>query len=164
VEVVIILVVIVVIALIISVMNSNKPVADWDNDKLNYMLPKLEYAAAAQMRASNFEKYKEHRAKADEVILEIEKRLQEKLKATATKTADQTSPEDFHQFAQMMAMKSMDLLHRTMQEHECSEDEAKAIVANKAEELTKANIEAGMDEEEASEKAYNQLLGVNLQL
>lgn len=159
-EIILIIVVVVVIFLVIGGIDNDRPVSDWSDEKLERMLPKLEYAASAQIQARNLDKHNEHKKKAQEVKDEIEKRKQAKIEEIGEKTFDPNNTEEFAQLAQIMAEKSMNLLRTTMQENNCSEDEAKVIVANEIETLTKENINAGMNEEEANEKAFNQLLGI----
>lgn len=160
-EILIIVVVVIAVFWIIGGIDNNRPVSSWSDEKLSRMLGKLHHAASAQLNAGNYEKSGEHSNKAKEVEEEIERRKQNRIKELGEKQFDFNNTQDFAELAQLMAEKSLNILHRTMHENSCGEEEAKEIVSKKIEALTKKYTDEGLDEEEASEKAMQELLGIN---
>lgn len=138
-EIVIWVVIVIAVIFWLGGLDNNRPVKNWSDDKLIRMHPKL-------LAARQYEK-------SQEVKEEIERRAE---LARANALLDTIQPLDIAMM-QAMAKNTTILTVKTMEEHSCSEDQARTIIGERMDALKMKYTMQGCDEDTATHNALKEL-------
>lgn len=156
-EIVLIIVGIFVVLLVFGGIDNNRPVESWSDEKLQRMHGKLLHAAGTAQNAGNIQQAKERIEKANEVEIEIRKRMERNSINQKVNEIVNIANSDMGAVLADIGLKMGDIYFAAQRKLNVSQEESYKIIDQEVIETEKKYRAKGYDEDNSTIKAIYEL-------